>query len=147
MCTLFFWSLWVVYGFMSSVMFGQRVSQPATHLAWKKLSCRTLQTLQPDFFRHVVLTEPVNFYRVIPLLWPWPLLGVAVSQYCVKAKPVGFIFSHTFPPNGIKVNVVMKQSKLNILILFFSVICVIKGNKCKIGMRWDVYEPILIQTR
>ena len=40
------------------------------------------------------------------------------SQGQGKAKPVGFLFSHTFQVNGVKFDVMVNQFKLNILMLF-----------------------------
>ena len=47
-----------------------------------------------------------------------------------KKKHVGFIFSHSFQVNWIKWSVVMKQFKLNILILLLSDSYWFKGNNC-----------------
>ena len=47
-----------------------------------------------------------------------------------KAKHFGFIFSHTFHVNKMKFNMVLKQCKLNIPILFLRKIQWNKGNNC-----------------
>ena len=71
------------------------------------------------------------------------------SQSQCEAKAIGFIFSHTFYLIEIKFDVMMKQSKLNILTLLFSKICWNKGNNCcftdcmkKIGMHIEVYKSV-----
>ena len=75
------------------------------------------------------LWHTYNVYRNHWLVVLYTTLTVAVSHNDgMKQKPAGFIFSHTSQLNRMKVEVVLMQVKLNILILLLSEICWNKGN-------------------
>ena len=73
-----------------------------------------MQTFQPIFFTPAMLIGTIDLYHFIPLL-----LTLALPGQC-KAKPLGFIFSHTFHLIRMKFDLLLKQFKLNIQILFLS---------------------------
>ena len=71
-----------------------------------------------------MLIGTIDFYLFIPLSLTFDL-GVG-SQGQHKAKLTGFIFSHTVQPIRMNFDMVLKQVKLNILILLLNEIIEIR---------------------
>ena len=81
-----------------------------------------------NFFIPAVLIGTIDFYHFYTTLADLHLaLG---SQGQCKAKHLGFIFSHCFKLIGTIFDVVLKQFKLNILILLLNDIYWKKENNC-----------------
>ena len=106
-------NIWMIY-VMSPVC-------PASQLAWQKLFTLdiTCKLFNPIFFHtchayrhHWLLPAPLTTTILYHFHWPWPWWG-SLGQH--KAKPIGFIFSHTFQLSRMKIDLVMKQFKLLIL--------------------------------
>ena len=85
---------------------------------WPPCMARTvaLDITQPDLLIPAMLIGAIDFSHFIPLS---QTLTLAWGHKVCKAKPLGFIFSHTFQLIRIKFDVVLKQFKLNILIQHF----------------------------
>ena len=130
-------------------------------LVRQKLVGHYTQTFQPNCFTPASLIGIIDFYRFKPLALTLTLPGRGRgqgrgggggSQGQCKAKPLGFIFSYTFQLIWMKFNLLLKQFKLNIAILFLSEIYRSEGNNCCFTdfiKCWHAFErlPIdLIQT-
>ena len=96
---------------------------------WQNLKCWTLHANCKARYFHTCQT-----YRhqcLVPFYTAFTDLDIAWgSQVGLKAKPVCFIFSHTFHLIRMKFGVVIKQFKLNILRLLMSRIYGNKGYDC-----------------
>ena len=76
-----------------------------------------MQTFLPVFVIPAMHKGTVDFNQFIPL--SLTLAGWGSQGQC-KSKHLCFIFSHTLQQIGIKCDVVLKQFKLNIVVLFLS---------------------------
>ena len=76
------------------------------------------QTFQPMFFIPAIHIGTIDFYHFISTFTD--LGHCCRSQGQCKAKPLGFIFSHTFQLIRRKFDILLKQFKLKILMLFMS---------------------------
>ena len=82
-----------------------------------------IHTFQPDSFIPIMLIGTIDLYHFnifIPLSVTLTLAGRSQGQ--CKAKPVEFIFMHTFQLNGLKFHMAIKQLELDILRQLLSVI-------------------------
>ena len=93
-----------------------RAGQQSSCMA-KALMFDIVHIFRPNLFIPVMLIGTIDFYYFIPLT---DLDLAWVSQDQCKAKPLGFIFSYTFQLIRMKFIIVLKQFKLNILILLLS---------------------------
>ena len=102
----------------------------ASLLAWQTLKLDITCTLFNQFFHtchaYTKLQAPLTVNILYYFHWPW--LYLRLQGQC-KAKPIGFIFMHTFHLIWMKFDVV-KRFKLNIVRLLCSKIYWNKGNHC-----------------
>ena len=125
----FFLSIWVTYGCIQFVSFGKD------------------KIFKPNLFIPVILTGSIDLYHYYAALSGCGLSWESIGQY--KAKPMGFIFSLTFQLIRMELDSVMKQFKLNMLMLLQNMISLGKGNNCfsetilkifNVGMHSDVHQ-------
>ena len=81
--------------------------------------------VSPILFIPAMRIGTIDYCHLIPLSVTSTLAGGSQGQR--RAKPVGFIFSHTSQVNGMKFGDVMKQLEFNVLILMLSEIFCNKG--------------------
>ena len=119
-----------------------------------------MQFFQPNSFMPAIFKGSVDLTLSYHFQWPWLWWkrggGGGGSQGQHKAKPVGFIFLHTLNWSGSDLIVVLKQLKLNILLLLLKEICSVMGSNCcftecvkenlDIGLYSDVYAPIWLKS-
>ena len=105
---------------------GQPVRLPV-HLMWQNLGNYAKNCLN-IFFISALLIANRNFYHFMSLS---VILTLAEGhKVSTKQKPVGFIFPHMFQLNAMKIDLVMKQFKPNILRLLLSGMFWVKGHIC-----------------
>ena len=128
-----------------------QASRLAVHLARQKtpIIVHYTHSFQPNSFIPAMLICRIDFYHFIPLSLTLTFPGRHKGH---NAKPIGFIFLHTFQLIRIIFDMVLKLFKLNILILFSSEVLQNEGNnywlhkkKCSIGMHLDIYESICFE--
>ena len=89
----------------------------------------TLKLFEPIFFN---ACNTYWHHWLIPVYITFTDLNLDLGlQGQHKAKPLSFILSYTFQLIRMKTDLVLKQFKLNILILFLSEIWWIMGNNCR----------------
>ena len=112
-----FFSIWVTHGSVLSIVFVRPAGQ-ASSVA-KTL---TLDTTRKHFTEILSYTPRLyKHYWLLPFYATFSNLDLGWGlQGQRKAKPVGFIFSHTLQLVEIEFDVELKQFKLNILMLIFS---------------------------
>ena len=116
-----FWSTWVSYGSVKWIAFVRPAGRPSVCLAWQKLERWTLHAnfSTKDISYMPCLWARFASTRLLPFYTTFTDLDLASgSQGKHKANPLGFIFSHTFQLIRMKVSMVLKQFKLNTLILY-----------------------------
>ena len=96
---------------------------------------------------------------LLPFCTTFTDLDLARGSQCQrKATPLGFILSHAFQLIKMKSNIVFRQFKLNILILFWDETEWSRGNNCilnsseskknfNVGLHSDVCRPIWFKFR
>ena len=99
-------------------MFARRPTGNLSCVA-KNFNCgHYTKTVQPNVFIHVLLIDTIDCCHFIPLSLTLTLPG----GHKIRAKPIAFIFSHTFNLIITKFDVVMQPFKLNIMRLLLSTI-------------------------
>ena len=123
------WSIWVAYYIWINVIYGWPAAVcPSDHRVWQKFCHRIL-----------LANFSVNFFCTCHAYghhWHLPLIPLSVTLTLAgitrpaQSKTSWLYFLHTFQLTGMEFDVMLKQFKLNILMLLLSEIFVIKGNIC-----------------
>ena len=122
----------------------------ACHLVWPEMQSWALSAnFSTKFFHTVHAICTIDFCCFMALSVSLTLAGVTKSA---QSKPLGFIFSRIFQLINMKFEMMLKQFKLNNLILLWNEINGIQiiatlfsmtvSENCHIDMCLDVYVPI-----
>ena len=120
--SIWFWSIWVNYGSVWSVVFSQLSCGAKTLIL--DITCNLFNQV----FHTSMLIDIIDIFRFIPHSTTLTM-GEGYKVSTIRNQLASF-FSHTFRPFQRNVDVMLKQFMWNVLVLLFSEIYWIKGNKC-----------------